>query len=114
MQINVDVPDDLASRLSPLQDNLPEILELGLREWNAQGQSGFSGLSEVLEVLASLPSAAEILALQPSAALQQQVEQLLEKNKTVELTPVEERWWHQYEYVEHLVRMAKAKALLSL
>ena len=114
MQINVDVPDDLASRLSPLQDNLPEILELGLREWNAQGQSGFSGLSVGLEVLACLPAAAEFLALLPSSALQQQVEQLLEKNKTVELTPEEERWWRQYEYVEHLVRMAKAKALLSL
>lgn len=114
MQISVEVPDDLALRLSPLQDKLPEILELGLREWNAQGQSGFSGLSEVLEVLAKLPSAEEVLALKPSVALQQQVERLLEKNKTVGLTPEEERWWQQYEYVEHLVRMAKARALLSL
>ncbi|MGF1459114.1 MAG: hypothetical protein ACFBSG_08805 [Leptolyngbyaceae cyanobacterium] len=114
MQISVDIPDDLALRLSTLQDKLPEILELGLREWNAQGQSGFSGLAEVLEILASLPSSEEILALQPSAALQQQVTQLLEKNQTAGLTPEEERWWQQYEYVEHLVRMAKAKALLNL
>jgi hypothetical protein len=114
MQISVDIPDDLALRLSSLQDKLPEILELGLREWNAQEQSGFSGLAEVLEVLASLPSAEEILALKPSAALQQQVTQLLEKNQTVGLSPEEERWWQQYEYVEHLVRMAKAKALLNL
>ncbi|WP_236146302.1 hypothetical protein [Leptolyngbya iicbica] len=96
MQIRVDIPDDLALRLHSLQDKLPEILELGLREWTAQGQSGFSGLAEVLEVLASLPSAEEILALQPSAALQQQVTQLLEKNQTVGLTPAEERWWQQY------------------
>ena len=114
MQISVDIPDDLALRLSSLQDKLPEILELGLREWNAQEQSGFSGLAEVLEVLASLPSAEEILALKPSVALQQQVTQLLEKNQTVGLTPEEERWWQQYEYIEHLVRMAKAKALLNL
>ena len=114
MQISVDIPDDLALRLSSLQDKLPEILELGLREWNAQEQSGFSGLAEVLEVLASLPSAEEILALKPSAALQQQVTQLLEKNQTVGLSPEEERWWQQYEYIEHLVRMAKAKALLNL
>ena len=114
MQISVDIPDDLALRLSPLQDKLPEILALGLREWNAQSQSGFSTVLEVLEVLANLPSPEEILALKPSTALQQQVEQLLEKNKTVGLTPEEERWWQQYEYVEHLVRMAKAKALLNL
>lgn len=114
MHISVEVPDDLALRLSLLQDKLPEILKLGLRELNAQGQSGFSGLAEVLEVLATLPSAEEVLALKPSVALQQQVERLLEKNKTVGLTPEEERWWQQYEYIEHLVRMAKARALLNL
>ena len=114
MQIRVDIPDELALRLSPLQDQLPEILELGLREWNALGQSGFSGLADVLESLANLPSSEEILALQPSEALQQQVEHLLGKNKTVGLTAEEEQWWQQYEYVEHLVRMAKAQALIKL
>ena len=79
MQIRVDIPDELALRLSPLQDQLPEILELGLREWNALGQSGFSGLADVLEFLANLPSSEEILALKPSEALQQQVEHLLKK-----------------------------------
>ena len=73
MQISVDIPDDLALRLSPLQDKLPEILELGLREWNTQGEPGFSGLSDILEMLAKLPTAEEILALNPSASLQQQV-----------------------------------------
>lgn len=114
MQISVDLPDELALRLSPLQDQLPQILELGLREWNAMGQSGFSGLAEVLEVLASLPSSEEVLALKPSEDLQRQIQSLLEKNRTVGLTAEEERLWQQYEYVEHLVRVAKAKALLKL
>ncbi|NJR52853.1 MAG: hypothetical protein HC780_28090 [Leptolyngbyaceae cyanobacterium CSU_1_3] len=114
MQIKVDIPDELALRLSLLQDQLPQILELGLREWNAMEQSGFSGLAEVLEFLANLPTSEEILALKPSEALQQQVEQLLEKNRTVGLTSDEARSWQQYEYIEHLVRMAKAKALLRL
>ncbi len=114
MQIRVEVPDDLAIRLNPLQEQLPQILELGLWEWNAVAQSGFSGLAEVLEVLATLPSAEEILALKPSQVLQQQIETLLEKNRTVGLTAEEEQLWQQYEYVEHLVRVAKAKALLKL
>ena len=114
MQIKVEIPDELAFRLSPLQDQLPQILELGLREWNAIGQSGFSGLAEVLEFLANLPSSEEILALKPSETLQQQITSLLEKNRTVGLTIEEERLWQQYEYIEHLVRMAKAKALLNL
>jgi hypothetical protein len=114
MQISVEVPDELARRLSMLQDHLPKILEMGLREWNAETQSGFSGLAEVLEFLANLPSPEEILALKPSEALQTQVQTLLEKNRTVGLTPEEERIWQQYEYVEHLVRVAKARALLKL
>jgi len=114
MQIRVEVPDELALRLSPLQEQLPQILELGLREWNADAQVGFSGLAEVLEFLANLPSPEEILALKPSEALLQHIEKLLEKNRTVGLTVEEERSWQQYEYVEHLVRVAKAKALLKL
>ncbi|NES19217.1 MAG: hypothetical protein F6K41_09880 [Symploca sp. SIO3E6] len=82
--------------------------------WNADTQAGFSGLAEVLEFLAHLPSPEEILALKPSEALQQYIENLLEKNRTVGLTVEEERSWQQYEYVEHLVRVAKVKALLKL
>ncbi|MGB0563608.1 MAG: hypothetical protein ACPGVO_17670 [Spirulinaceae cyanobacterium] len=114
MQVSVDIPDELALRLNPLQTQLPRILELGLREWNARSEAGFSGLADVLETLASLPSAEEILVLKLSNTLQQQVERLLEKNKTVGLTMEEEKWWQQYEYVEHLVRMAKTRALLKL
>jgi len=114
MQITVEVPDELAIRLSPLQEQLPQILELGLREWSADAQSGFSGFADVLELLANLPTPEEILALKPSDALQQQIANLLEKNRTVGLTLEEERSWQQYEYVEYLVRVAKAKALLKL
>jgi hypothetical protein len=114
MQINVEVSDELALRLSPLQEQLPQILELGLREWHAESEAGFSGTAEVLEFLANLPSPEKILKLKPSAAFQIQVESLLEKNKLAGLTPTEERAWQQYEYIEHLVRVAKAKALLKL
>ncbi len=114
MQIKVEVPDELAMRLSPLQEQLTQILELGLREWSADAKSGFSGLADVLEFLANLPTPEEILALKPSEALQQHINNLLEKNRTVGLTAEEERSWQQYEYIEHLVRVAKAKALLKL
>lgn len=114
MQIKVEVPDELAMRLNPLQEQLTQILELGLREWNADAQSGFSGLADVLEFLANLPTPEEILALKPSEALQQHINNSLEKSRTVGLTAQEEQLWQQYEYVEHLVRVAKAKALLKL
>ena len=50
----------------------------------------------------------------PSTALQDRVEDLLEKNRTVGLTPEEQKEWEQYQYLEHLVRLAKAKAYLKL
>jgi hypothetical protein len=54
MQITLDLPDELVSRLSSLEDKLPQIWELGLRELNASSQRGFTGAAEVLSI-ASLP-----------------------------------------------------------
>ncbi|WP_255427109.1 hypothetical protein [Sphaerospermopsis sp. LEGE 00249] len=71
-------------------------------------------MAEVLEFLAQLPTSAEIIALRPSEELQTQISNLLEKNRTQGLTAAEEMIWEQYQYLEHLVRIAKAKALLKL
>lgn len=114
MQISLEISDELARQLSPLQDQLPQILELGLRQWHGDMSAGFSGLTDILEFLANLPNPEEILALKPSEELQKKLTFLLEKNRTVGLTPAEEQAWQQYEYVEHLVRIAKAKALLKI
>ncbi|HAA30281.1 MAG TPA: hypothetical protein DCE56_24620 [Cyanobacteria bacterium UBA8553] len=114
MQITLDLPDELIPQLSLLEDKLPQILELGLRELNASSQIGFAGVAEVLEFLATLPTPEEIIALRPSEALQVQISNLLEKNRTQGLTPAEEQIWEQYQYLEHLIRMAKAKAHLKL
>ena len=111
--VTVELSPDLARRLQPLSDRLPDILEVGLRQWQAAEQPGFQGASEILELLATLPSPEEILALRPSGTLQERVQALLEKNKNEGLSPAEEREWQRYEYLEHLVRMAKAKALLK-
>ncbi|MGK7877989.1 MAG: hypothetical protein AB4426_33180 [Xenococcaceae cyanobacterium] len=114
MQITVNLPDELALRLQNYQQQLPEILELGLREFNANAQMGFEGMAEVLEFLAQLPTPEEILALRPSQQLQAQIDRLLEKNRTTGLTATEEQHWEQYQYLEHLVRVAKAEAHLKL
>lgn len=114
MEITLTIPDELATRLRPVESHLPQILELGIREWNARGETGFSGLADVLETLATLPTPDEVLALRPSAALQDRLEQLLEKNQNGQLSPEEQRDWERYQYVEHLVRLAKARAALRL
>ena len=80
--ITFDIPDALAVRLRPLENQLPRILELGLRELNAVTQPGFKGAAEVLEFLATLPTAEQIVALRPSESLQARISALLEKNRT--------------------------------
>jgi hypothetical protein len=112
--ITLTLPDELVERLRNNEDRVAEILELGLRERTAAEQSRFEGAAEVLEFLAGLPEPEEILKLGPSERLACRVEQLLEKNRTGELTAQEEEEWESYEFLEHLVRMAKAKASLKV
>jgi hypothetical protein len=114
VEITVTIPDELARQLRPVEKELPHILELGIRAWNARGQSEFSGLNDVLETLASLPTPEEILALRPSGSLQARIEELLEKSRNGSLSADEQRAWEQYQYVEHLVRLAKARAALKV
>lgn len=114
LPMTLEVPDELAQRLRPVADHLPRILELGLREYTASGETGFQGTAEVLEFLVSQPTPTEILALRPGPSLQARVDELLAKSQTGQLAPDEERDWEQYAYLEHLVRLAKAKALAKL
>jgi len=112
--VNIKISQELAIRLHLLENQIPRILELGLRELNAVTQPGFKGAAEVLEFLAGLPTPEEIVKLRPSKILQDRITALLEKNCTAGLTPEENLEWEQYQYLEHLVRIAKAKAFLKL
>jgi len=112
--ITVRLPDDLASQIQAQQQQLPRILELGLRELNAGDQSGFDGAADVLELLAGLPTPEQILKLRPSPRLAARVAELVEKSRAGEMTPIDKEDWERYEYLEHLVRMAKAAAQVKL
>lgn len=113
-QLILDVPDELATRLQALDvGQIPHVLDVGLRRCAARGDE-FEGLTDVLENLARLPTPQEVLAMRPSAELSQRIDELLEKNRTVGLSVDEQSWWKQFAYVEHLVRIAKARALLAL
>lgn len=111
MQITLDIPDDIATTV---RDNLPQILALGLREMNANPNNGFSGLTEILQFLAKLPSPQEVLNLRLAPDAQQEIDNLLEKNRTQGFNESERLLWQHYEFIEHLVRLAKTQALIKL
>jgi hypothetical protein len=62
MQITLDIPEELLSQLSAIEQQIPEALKLGLQAIAARPQKGFAGFAEVVEFLANLPTAEEILA----------------------------------------------------
>jgi hypothetical protein len=111
--ITLSVPDDLASRIR-VQQQLPRILELGLRKLNADAQGGFDGAADILELLAALPAPEEILKLRPSPRLAARIAELMEKSRAGEMAPSDHEDWETCEYLEHLVRMATAAAHVKL
>jgi hypothetical protein len=110
MDLTLTVPDELATRLRAVEDRLPEILEFGLREWLSTSP-GYAGLGDVLDTLARLPSPEEVLGLRPATHLQDRIEELLAKYRAGGLSAEEQREWERYEYIEHLVRLAKVRAI---
>ena len=110
MQIILDLPEDMSSQINGLEAHLPQALAIGLEELKSRPQEGFNGLAEVLNFLAGLPTPDEVLALRPSVQLQAQIDQLSEKYKAQSLTPQDALLWKQYEYLERIVRKAKATA----
>ena len=53
----------------------------------------------------------EVLGLRPATQLQDRIEELLAKNRAGGLSAEEQREWERYEYIEHLVRLAKVRAI---
>jgi hypothetical protein len=114
MQVTIDLPENLAINLQSDKGNLTRIFELGLREFKASSSIGYKSVADVLEFFANLPAPDEILALRPSAEMRAKIDELLEKNRCESLSEAEEQTWASYEFVEHLVRIAKAKAAARL
>ncbi|MGF1512780.1 MAG: hypothetical protein ACFB5Z_03670 [Elainellaceae cyanobacterium] len=111
-QIIINVPDDLAQRLQQFQAQLPEVLELGLQEIRSQQRSvNFLDEESIITLLASQPTPEQILAIRPSAEFQARVSELLAQSKVGPLSPKGEAELERYLTLEHLVRLAKARAL---
>jgi hypothetical protein len=66
---------------------------------------------EFLDLLATAPTPEQILAFAPSASLQGRVDALLNRNRTVGLTEQEAHELDEYERLEHLVRLLKARVI---
>lgn len=105
--ITIEVPEELAARLEPMRNQLVEVLELGVTQFDMP-QTGLYG--DVVAFLASGPKPEEIIAYHPSVVVQERVEQLLAKNRTGLLSPVESSELDEYQSLNYLITRIKAQA----
>ena len=111
IDITIRVPDDLGRQLEQYRDRLPELLERGLRDVQVEDVADLGAASEIIAVLASQPTPEQVLALRPSDAMQARVSELLRRSKSDGLSRGDESELDRYLYLEHLVRLAKARAI---
>ena len=69
---------------------------------------------EIVDFIASGPDAEHVAAFRPSPSARQRVLQLLERQKNGELLPRERAELEHYLQLEHLMRLARARARLNL
>lgn len=112
--ITLDVPEALAMQLQPVQHRLPEILERGLYGLTDPTISPFEDEQTILQILADQPAPETVLAIRPSTSLQQRMGDLLAREKGSGLSQQETLELERYLWLEHLVRLAKARAYKKL
>ena len=114
MKVTLELPDEWAASLPAKEAELAEVVTAGLHRRHSRTQQEINRLADIADTLAELPSPEQVLALHPSPALAERIEFLLAKKNDAGLTPDEAAEWDEIMRVEHLVRVAKAKAALKL
>ncbi|MCL1463291.1 MULTISPECIES: hypothetical protein [Argonema] len=119
-ELTIQIPDELAKRLEPLQERLPELLWQVLEnpeiyqpiqsEVNPNFTDIFPVYQEVIDFLIKSPTLEDIVAFQVSPQAQTRLQTLLSKNREATLTPPEVAELDVYEQLEHLMILLKARA----
>ncbi len=120
-ELTIQISDELAQRLEPLQNQLPELLWQLLDAANLpinsqpivprQTTDIPAVYQEVLDFLIKRPTSSEIVAFKVSPQAQTRLQQLLKKNRSAILTPTELAELDVYEQLEHMMILLKARAL---
>jgi hypothetical protein len=111
VEITIEVPEALAERLSAVRGRLPEVLAHGLDELSPVPNEVYR---YVLEFLASNPSPEAMVNFKPTSIMQERMRELLEKNRSGQLTQEESAELEEYGYINRFVSLLKARALKEL
>jgi len=119
--ITLEVPDELAARLMPLRERLPELLSMTLELFPAglplavlASQAIHPAFEEMIDFLASGPTPEQIVGFRVSPATQARLEELLDKNREDGLTDDEAAELDVYEQINFVLLLLKARARPAL
>jgi len=115
--ITLEVPDELAAQIAALRGRLPDLLAQVLKSESSGTKPQVNGTQqssplyrEIVDFLASDPSPEQVVAFRISAAAQERLEDLLEKNREEGLTLVETAELDAYLQARDLMILLKADA----
>ncbi len=125
-ELTIQVPDELAQRLKPLQDRLPELLTQVVETFSSgsdttdvlslmdKPEDAPPAYAEVLDFLINQPTPQDIATFKVSPVAQARLRALLDKNRDGILSETETAELDLHEQLEHLMILLKAKAQARL
>jgi hypothetical protein len=105
VDVTMNVPEELAQRLQPLQNWLPTIIELGLVGFRTPATET---ATEIIKFLSTDPSPEEVVAYHASARSQARLQRLLALNEAGMLGEAETRELDELQQIEHIFILLKA------
>lgn len=122
--ITIQIPDELAQRLEPLQNRLPELLwqllEVTKKPTTIEPEVKTNTADipavyrEILDFFINTPTPQDIVSFKVSQTAQTRLQNLLAKNREATLTPMEIAELDVYEQLEHLMILLKARAYSAI
>jgi arsenate reductase-like glutaredoxin family protein len=125
-QITIDIPDELAQRLAPFQNQFSDLFT-SLIATRLLGQSTINSSAptstltstsgtyqEILDFLIDRPTSAQIINFKVSEASQSRLQTLLSKNREAALTAAETAEIDLYEQLDTLIGFLKIRAYAAL
>lgn len=109
-EFTIQVSDELAQQLAPLQSRLPELLAQLVAARNLASIHASPAYAEVLDFLLTSPTPEAIATFKVSDQAQARLRELLNKNREGALTDVEVAELDQCEQLDQLMILLKAKA----
>jgi hypothetical protein len=81
-----------------------------IKQYSIYVMNTIKAYEEVVDFIAAGTTPQNVIAFRPSEAAQERVEDLLSREKEGELSPAEKSELDHYLQLEHLMRLAKARA----